>query len=141
MKPGWTQPPDLKEQLQKLWVQGRLLAWLVDGDSPFPLRLSLRGPTSRECSERFPEVREWAQALLQHAARHGLRLVLREWRHPVLGRNELPHEVWVDNSQDAWRWLGQLQAVPRFQQLVVAWHLAIFPKQQSGAIIYLGLYR
>jgi hypothetical protein len=114
---AWTTPADLRAQLQKLWEQGRLLSFLVDGTSPFPLKLALRTPDSRECSDRFGDVRDWARALLD-AERHGLRVVLREWRHPVLGRNELPREAWLDRPEDAWRWLGQRAAAARYESLV-----------------------
>ena len=119
MTAGWTQPADLRAQLQKLWEQGLLLTWLVTGESPFPIRLVLRTPSSRECSERLPEVRAWSQSLAQ-AARHGLRFEMREWRHPVLGRNELQQQAWMDRPEDAWRWLGQQATATHFQQVLAA---------------------
>lgn len=115
---AWTTAADLRAQLQKLWDQGRLLAWLVDGASPFPLKLALRAPDSRDCGERFAEVRAWSQALLQQGPRAGLRVVLREWRHPVVGRNELPCEAWIDRPEDAWRSLQQQGAATAFQELL-----------------------
>ncbi len=122
MKPAWTRPADLQAQLQQLWDQGRLLAWRVDGMSPFPLKLALKTPDSRDCSERFAEVREWARALLA-GARAGYRLELREWRHPVIGRNELPGTAWVDAWDDALRWLGQQARAARFDELVAVTRL------------------
>lgn len=122
MKPvAWTTPADLRAQVQKLWEQGRLLEGLAAGASPFPLKLALRTPDSRDCSERFAEVRAWAQALLQ-GTDAGYRLVMREWRHPVVGRNELPCGAWLDQPQDAWRWLRMQAQAQQFQLIVDLTH-------------------
>ena len=49
---NWTRPADLRAQVQKLWDRGELLANLVTGESLFPTRLTLRGPTSAEIIQR-----------------------------------------------------------------------------------------
>ena len=57
---AWTTAADLRAQVQRLWDRGRLLACLADGESPFPLRLALKVPTSGELADRFDEVRAWS---------------------------------------------------------------------------------
>jgi hypothetical protein len=81
-----------------------LLAEIVAPGGLFPLRLSLRGPTSSDLSERFDEVRTWAAGLQQSP---GCRLVMREVRHRVIGQNSLPGEAWVDTLDDALRLVGK----------------------------------
>jgi hypothetical protein len=110
-----TTPVQLIAQLQRLWDRGQLLSSLVGGDPAFPLRLDLRAPNSADCTQRFEEVRAWALALRAEAP---WRVEVREWRHPVLGHNALPSEVWIDLPAIAWQLLGKQQAVRRFERLI-----------------------
>lgn len=103
---AWSTPADLREQVQRLWDQGRMLSTLLDETPSFPLRLALRTPDSEDCTKRFDEVRAWSQ-MLQAAAPGHWRLELREWRHPVLGRNTLPQHAWIDSIEQALRLLGR----------------------------------
>ncbi len=137
---SWTQPADLRAQLLKLWSRGDLLAslvlrqpesagllaseerrhqmrdaTLVSGESLFPLRLTLKSPTSGEMSERFDEVRQWISAL---RAADGYRVTLREFRHRVFGANSVPHEVWVDSLDTALGLIGKRRDAARFAALV-----------------------
>jgi hypothetical protein len=50
---NWTTPRDLQEQLHRLWKRGELLRSLTGGDRAFPLRLTLKGPTSADLTGRF----------------------------------------------------------------------------------------
>jgi hypothetical protein len=59
----WTTPAELRAQLMRRWDKGELLAEIVAPGGLFPLRLSLRGPTSSDLSERFDDVRAWAAGL------------------------------------------------------------------------------
>lgn len=114
----WTSAADLRAQVLRLWDKGRLLACLVDGESPFPLRLVLKTPTSTELSNRFDEARSWSRSLQQEA--EGCRLVLREFRHRVLGQNAVPAEAWIDSLDDALRLIGKHHEAQRFAALATA---------------------
>ncbi|ODU95631.1 MAG: hypothetical protein ABT20_19620 [Rubrivivax sp. SCN 70-15] len=115
MKTAWTTVADLRAQVLRRWDKGELLAELVTPGELFPLRLSLRGPTSAELSERFEEARTWV-AGLQHGA--GYRLVMREVRHRVIGQNSLPGEAWVETLDDALRIIGKARDARAFQAMV-----------------------
>lgn len=114
---NWSRPADLRAQLQKVWNRGDLLASLVSGDTLFPLRLTLKSPTSGEMSERFDEVRQWISEL--RAAR-GYRVTLREFRHRVFGANSVPHEVWVESLDEALGLIGKRRDAARFAALIDA---------------------
>ena len=116
---SWTQPADLRAQLLKLWSRGDLLASLVSGENLFPLRLTLKSPTSAEMTERFDEVRQWISAL---CAADGYRVTLREFRHRVFGANSVPHEVWVDSLDAALGLTGKRRDAARFAALVDITH-------------------
>jgi len=112
----WTTPADLKAQVRKLWDRGLLLASLVSGEAIFPRRLTLRGPDSRELSERFPEVRIWIAQLSAGGGPYRI-----EWRrvnHRVLGTNELPAAIWIDQLSDALGLIGKRRAADQFASLV-----------------------
>jgi hypothetical protein len=112
----WTTPADLKAQVQKLWDRGLLLASLAGGESVFPRRLTLKGPDSRELSERFPEVRDWIAQL--SAAAGPYRIEWRSVNHRVLGTNEIPAAIWIDTLEDALGLIGKRRAADQFAALV-----------------------
>lgn len=112
----WTTPADLKAQVQRLWDKGLLLAPLCGGEQLFPRRLTLKGPSSRELSERFDEVRGWIAALSVSAGLYRI-----EWRgftHRILGANEIPAVVWIDTLDDALGFIGKRRAAGQFSALV-----------------------
>ncbi|MBS1178139.1 MAG: hypothetical protein H6R06_2551 [Proteobacteria bacterium] len=129
MTTAWTTPAELRAQLMRRWDKGELLAEIVAPGDLFPLRLSLRGPTSSDLSERFDEVRTWAAGLQQSP---GCRLVMREVRHRVIGQNSLPGEAWVDTPDDALRLVGKARDARAFQAL-----LAITLRQQPTLLHWL----
>lgn len=113
--PRWTTPDELRAQVGRLWERGRLLAERVVPSELFPLKLALKAPGSSDWSEHFDEVRAWARGLQQA---EGYRVVLREVRHRVLGRNAVPAEVWVDTPDAALALIGKQRAAQRFDALV-----------------------
>lgn len=112
----WTSPAELRTQVQKLWDRGLLLASMAGGESLFPRRLTLKGPDSRELSERFPEVRDWVAQL--SAAAGSYRIEWRSVNHRVLGNNEIPTAIWVDTLDDALGFIGKRRAADQFAALV-----------------------
>jgi hypothetical protein len=112
---GWTGQSTLRAQLRRLWDRGDLLAELVSGESSFPRRLSLKGPSSAEMSEQFDAVRKWIAGL---CALPHYRVELREFRHRVLGVNQVPATVWVDSLDAALAILGKRSEANRFAELV-----------------------
>lgn len=101
---SWTSAADLRAQVQKLWDKGDLLRPCVHGEAMLPRRLRLVGPTSTELTERFDAVRVWMKDLGCNAPPHSApryRIVLREFRHRVLGTNAVPDEIWLDTLDDA----------------------------------------
>ena len=115
-KTCWTTVSDLKTQLHKLWDRGTLLTSMVQEENLFPLRLRLKGPDSKQLSERFADVRVWIEQL--RAAAGLFRIVWRSINHRVLGKNEIPSEIWIDSIDDAFRFIGKQQASSRFASLV-----------------------
>ena len=111
----WTGPKELKAQLTRLWERGELLRDAVTGNVRFPLRMSLKSPTSADITDRFNEVREWAAEL---AATSSVRVEWQELRHRVQGAQKLPACVWVETLEDALTWLGKRKDWERFSAQV-----------------------
>jgi hypothetical protein len=111
----WTIAQDLKAQLSRLWERGELLRSLLENGTTFPLRLSLKGPTSTELTERFEAVRAWI-ANLATAAK--IRIECREFSHRILGPQRLPQTAWVDNLDDALAIVGKRGEAARFADLL-----------------------
>lgn len=117
---SWTTPEQLKEQVLRRWEQGTILAARVTGSILFPLRLRLSKPSVSDITERFDEVRRWAQALAAGSRdRHGFGYTI-EWQetsHRVHGRNALPDTVFIPSEEDALRLIGKTSEATRFVEL------------------------
>ncbi len=93
----------------------------VQSEAVPPRRLRLVGPTSTELTDRFDDVRAWMADLRQAGLASGApryRIVLREFRHRVLGTNAVPDEVWLDTLDDALALIGKQKDAKRFASLV-----------------------
>jgi len=112
---NWTDPADLRAQVQKLWDKGFLLKPTDSVNDQFPLRLRFTAPSSTELTARFDEVRAWMTGLAAGAQR--LRIVQRGWRHAILGNNSVPSEAWVDTPADALALIGKQKEALRFAAL------------------------
>lgn len=112
---NWTQPKDIKAQLTRLWDKGDLLRDSVTGNTHFPLRFSIKAPSSAEISNQFDAVRAWVSGWVKPES---LRVEWQEVRHRVLGAQQLPVAVWLDAQQDALQWLGKRSAWQRFLDIL-----------------------
>ena len=112
---NWTTPRDLKAQLSRLWNRGDLLRPLMTAKAVFPLRLTLKGPTSADLTERFEMVRAWMTKLV---AVPQIRIEWREVQHRVQGLQRLPQSVWVDTLDGALTLLAKRRDAERLAQVV-----------------------
>jgi len=53
MRMDWTTPGDIRDQVQRLWERGRILAARLAGEALFPLTVRSARPDARELSDRF----------------------------------------------------------------------------------------
>ncbi len=111
----WTTAREIKAALARLWDRGELLRCLVTGEAVFPLRLTLKGPSSAEFAGRFEAARAWIAAL---SAIPRLRIEWREVNHRVLGPQRAPRCVWVDGLDDAVGLIGKRGEAARFRALL-----------------------
>lgn len=112
---NWTRPADLRVQVQKLWDRGELLAQLINADSGFPKRLTLKAPASSEIADNYEAVRGWAKDIM--AVPH-CRIGMRSFVHRVVGANSIPSEAWIDSLGDALAMLGKRNEAARFSALL-----------------------
>lgn len=111
---NWSTPATLKAQLSRYWERGELLRE-DPADAPrFPLRLTLKAPSSSELGDAFERVRTWVAEL---SAVPYLRLEWREFRHRLHGRQSLPEAAWLDDRAAALAWLGKSADAARFARL------------------------
>jgi hypothetical protein len=126
----WTTAEDIQLQLSRLWERGDLLRSLISNETVFPLRLTLKGPTSAELVEHFEAVRGWIAGLLTVAK---VRIEWREFAHRILGSQRVPQSLWVDNIEDALAVIGKGGEAARFHHL-----LALTLSRQASLIAWLG---
>lgn len=116
----WASAVSLREQVERLWERGLLLAPLVQGSAFEPLRLTLSPPTSKELAERFDEVAQWTR-LMQTLP--NLRLEWREFNHRLHGAQRVPECAWLDTLDDAAAFIHKRRAVEQFEQMLATTRL------------------
>ncbi|WP_181792694.1 Wadjet anti-phage system protein JetD domain-containing protein [Streptomyces sp. WELS2] len=118
--PAWTTPHDVTTRLRKRWESGIYLTDLAEETDWEPVCIPLRGPKPGEITRHYEAVREWAQSWATTAARSPLRLEHRRVGGQLVGRNDIPHQVWVDHREDLWKLLGVTNTVHRYQALLAS---------------------
>jgi hypothetical protein len=128
---NWTTTSELRVRLQRLWERGDWLRSIVDGtEGLFPLRLSIKSPSSSELAERFDAVRAW---IAEIAAIPRIRIEWREINHRILGLQRLPQAAWVDSLDDALVLAGKQREAARLERL-----LEITRSRQPALIAWLA---
>lgn len=112
----WLNPADVVERLRARWDQGEFLSDLAYQRPWQPVSIGLRSPTATELADQFGAVQEWL-GTWQKAAGAGVRL---EWERVggrIVGANEVPARVWIDEREAVWRLLGVRNEVARYLDL------------------------
>jgi hypothetical protein len=122
MKPSadWTTPADIRNDVQRLWDRGTILAARLGGGAVFPYAPRFRRPDTRDLAERFDDVRKWIRALEQGSKGtqgHGYEIEWTDINHRQLGRNRVPARISVPTEADALRLVGKTQEAKRFSAL------------------------
>ncbi|MCC6980053.1 MAG: hypothetical protein IT343_17175 [Candidatus Melainabacteria bacterium] len=112
---GWTRPADIKAQVCRLWERGDLLRSLISDEPKFPKRLKFTIPSSSEISDQFDAVRSWISEI--KSTPH-CRIVTREYKHRIFGRNELPAEAWIDSADQAFSMIGKRKEASKFREVL-----------------------
>ncbi|MCB5195256.1 DUF3322 domain-containing protein [Deefgea salmonis] len=121
---AWTGEREIKNQLQKMWDKGAILAAIVSRESLFPLRIALKSPSSSELSTAFAAVQDWIAHW--HAVRK-IRVEMRDVQHRVIGSNQVPVAVWIDSQADALALIGKAPDAGRFQSILAITPLTLRP--------------
>jgi len=117
---NWTTSTTLRQQLERRWERGHILAARLTGDALFPLRLVLKKPDAAALLDRFDDVRRWTRSLVRDSKEHRDHGYDIEWRrieHRVHGRNQIPAAAVFPTQDDALHWLGKQSAAKRFDRL------------------------
>lgn len=112
---GWTTPADIKALLRRRWQRGEILASSLTQDPLFPLRLSIKGPTSSQISADFGAARDWI------ADWHNQKVIPIEWRsfsHRLFGDNQMPSTAIIPDAESAVRILGTRREWEIHQEMV-----------------------
>ena len=111
---AWSDKKSLLSQLEKLWNKGLLLEETVCSSSLFPKRLLFKTPDSKALSYDFDAVRCWVADIQKLK---GFRIVYKTVRHPVIGENRVPVEVWLDTLETAIALLNKQKQISAYSEL------------------------
>lgn len=117
MKTAWSRPADVRQQIQRLWDDGRLLAARLGDESLFPFEVRLRQPTVADIGDRFDDVRAWVREWEQAG---GMEVAWREINHRQTGRNRLPDRAIVASADDALLLIGRGADARRVDRLAAS---------------------
>lgn len=131
---AWSTPRTILERVLHDWNSGKIPAEVVramaadflshangteviDGSQAlsvyFPLRIPLRGPSTRELGETFDAARRWITELAGTECTPGFRLEWREFNHRQLGQNRVPVTAVFDRLDDALAFAGKRREAAR----------------------------
>lgn len=118
---AWTTPADIEARVRRLWDRGLILAPDLGGEAVFPYVVSLTRPTTRECSDRFDDVRRWIRHLEEGAKAQrsfGYEVQWTDVDHRQLGSQRMPRAVVIPTEDDALRLIGMRSHAKRFRALL-----------------------
>jgi hypothetical protein len=111
----WTTPADIKDRLRRRWQRGDILASYLTQEPLFPLRLSIKGPSSAQISADFGAARDWI------ADWHNQKTIPIEWRafsHRLFGENQMPSAAMITDAESAVRILGTRREWDTYQEMI-----------------------
>lgn len=112
---GWTTPADIKALLRRRWRRGEILASSLTQDPLFPLRFSIKGPSSAQISADFGAARDWI------AEWGNQKIIPIEWRnfsHRLFGDNQMPSAAIIPDAESAVRILGTRREWETHQEMI-----------------------
>ena len=117
----WTSSSDIKKQAAKIWDSGKILSALVSGREIYPIKITLKGPSSAEISGRFAEVREWMESLALSSKEkkgRGYTLNYKTVNNRIVGTNTIPSEIYIESAEDAAFLAGQTKELKLFASVI-----------------------
>ena len=100
---AWTTPADIKALLRRRWQRGEILASSLTQDPLFPLRLSIKGPSSAQISADFGAARDW---IAEWRNQKAIPIEWRSFSHRLFGDNQMPSAAIIADVECAVKILG-----------------------------------
>ena len=117
---SWTTSADLRKKVKRMWDDGKILAAGVNGETLFPLPLSMRCTEPKAMGQSYGAVRQWIRELeASSRSRKGFGYEI-EWadkNYREIGPNRSPKQAWVPTESDALRLIGKEREGRRFREL------------------------
>jgi len=125
----WTTPPEVREKLEKRWKRGdflrAILGDVISSEAEessdliinLPYRIRLRGPSSREMTERFDELRSWIEQIRRFAQKFNCEVEWKAVDHRQLGRNQVPTALTAPTIEHIAHVIGTHHELKPFREL------------------------
>ena len=112
-----THPADMKKQLERMWTRGDICRASVNDGNLFPLIIRFKQPASRSMLDDLAGTQEWVKEVLAYTKKHHISLHWQTINHRVLGRQQLPAYIVLEEPQQAARLIGKSEALKQFSML------------------------
>lgn len=123
-KSKWGTPGSMKAELLRKWRGGRLLGdFESDAGGIFPLKVSIKGPTTDERKSRYKDVVDWLQLWRENEnSSPRWQIVKREVKDRMLGVVIYPDKLIIETLDDLAHIInkgGELNALRKFKSLAL----------------------
>ena len=112
-------PADIKKKVLRIWESGKFLSAWCSGDEMFPLDIPFGKKSGSSISDNFIETRDSIQLLADSSKErtgHGYSIEYRTISHRQLGRQNIPHRIFVETGDDFLKLCGKKRQFDEFKK-------------------------
>jgi len=113
----WTRPDDIKAHIERVWMRGDICRAAVSSGDLFPLTIRFKQPSAKMMLDDLAGTQDWVKAIQAYTKKHNIPLHWQSINHRVLGRQQLPAHIVLEEPQQAARLIGKSEALKQFTML------------------------
>jgi len=113
----WTSSANIKTFIERCWQRGDICRAEVKQGDTFPLSIPLSKPSAKVMLDDFPSMQDWVKVIVAYAKKHNVTVEWNNINHRVLGKQQLPARLLIEQPKQAARLIGQSQTLKQFVQL------------------------
>lgn len=108
---------DIQSKLERSWSRGDICRAAVGHGDAFPLVIAFRKPSAKVMLDDFSGLQDWVKMIQHYAEKHHIPLQWQAVNHRVLGKQQLPACLLLEEPQQAARLIGKVQLLKQFISL------------------------
>jgi len=114
---NWMRVADIKAQVERDWMRGDICRAVISGGDIFPLTIRFKRPPAKVMLDDLAGTQDWVKEMQAYTNKHHITLHWQSINHRVLGRQQLPAHIVLEEPQQAARLIGKSEALKQFTML------------------------